>query len=160
MVSVVWTDFPHRKVERHCEAPAIITTALLIHSIRVELKMGPLACTSSLNLCLPRTGWHPSCEKSKYNRLCGRPSVAATGVDSLRWFWRKRVYPGGSVMTYRDNDRIRNPDDPWHREWGIGSIIASLVAIVIMAGILAYGATQATDMPTRSSTISQPITSG
>ena len=38
-------------------------------------------------------------------------------------------------MTYRDNDRIRNPDDPWHREWGIGSIIASLVAIVIMAGI-------------------------
>jgi hypothetical protein len=62
-------------------------------------------------------------------------------------------------MTYRDNDRIRNPDDPWHREWGIGSIIASLVAIVIMAGILAYGATQATDMPTRRSTISQPITS-
>ena len=63
-------------------------------------------------------------------------------------------------MTYRDNDRIKNPDDPWHREWGIGSIIASLVAIVIMAGILAYGATQATDMPTRSSTISQPTTSG
>ena len=63
-------------------------------------------------------------------------------------------------MTYRDNDRIRNPDDPWHREWGIGSIIASLVAIVIMAGILAYGATQATDMPTRSSTISQPTAQG
>jgi hypothetical protein len=75
-------------------------------------------------------------------------------------FGESAVYPGGSVMTYRDNDRIRNPDDPWHREWGIGSIIASLVAIMIMAGILAYGATQATDMPTRSSTISQPTTAG
>ena len=63
-------------------------------------------------------------------------------------------------MTYRDNDRIRNPDDPWHREWGIGSIIVSLVAIVVMAGILANGATQATDMPTRSSTTLQPSTSG
>ena len=30
----------------------------------------------------------------------------------------------------------------------------------IMAGILAYGATQATDMPTRSSTTLQPSTSG
>jgi hypothetical protein len=39
-------------------------------------------------------------------------------------------------MTYRDNDRIRNPDDPWHRQWGIGSIIVSLVAIVVMAGRL------------------------
>ena len=63
-------------------------------------------------------------------------------------------------MTYRDNGRIRNPDDPWHREWGIGSIIVSLVAIVVVAGILAYGATQATDMPTRSSTMSRPSTSG
>ena len=34
----------------------------------------------------------------------------------------------------------------------------SLVAIVVMAGILAYGATQATDMPMRCSTISQPGT--
>ena len=57
---------------------------------------------------------------------------------------------GGSVMTHQDNGRIRNPDDPWQREWGTGSMIAGIVAIVIMAGILAYGATRATDLPTGS----------
>jgi hypothetical protein len=59
-----------------------------------------------------------------------------------------------------DNDHIRNPNDPWQREWGAGSVIAATLAIVIMAGILAYGATRATDMPTRSTTISQPSTTG
>ena len=59
-----------------------------------------------------------------------------------------------------DNDRIRNPGDPCHREWGTGSVIATVVAILIMAGILAYGATRATDMPTRSTTMSQPSTAG
>jgi hypothetical protein len=59
-----------------------------------------------------------------------------------------------------DNDHIRNPNDPWQREWGAGSLIAATLAIVIMAGILAYGATRATDMPTRSTTISQPSTTG
>jgi len=44
-------------------------------------------------------------------------------------------------MTYQDNDCIRNPNDPWQREWGIRSVITSIIAIVIMAGILAYGAT-------------------
>jgi hypothetical protein len=64
-------------------------------------------------------------------------------------------------MTYRDHDRIRNPNDPWQREWGTGSIIASLVAIVIMAGILVYGASRATDMmTTHSSAMSQPSASG
>jgi hypothetical protein len=43
-------------------------------------------------------------------------------------------------MAYQENDRIRNPDDPWQREWGTGSVIASLVSIVIMVGIVAYGA--------------------
>ena len=59
-----------------------------------------------------------------------------------------------------DIDHIRNPNDPWQREWGAGSVIAATLAIVIMAGILAYGATRATDMPTRSTTISQPSTTG
>ena len=67
---------------------------------------------------------------------------------------------GGSVMTHQDNARIRNPDDPWQREWGTGSMVAGIVAIVIMAGILAYGATRATDLPTGVSTMAQPSTSG
>jgi hypothetical protein len=58
-------------------------------------------------------------------------------------------------MTYLDNDRIKNPNDPWQREWGAGSMVIGIVTIVIMAGILAYGATKATEMPTRSSTILQ-----
>jgi hypothetical protein len=41
-------------------------------------------------------------------------------------------------MTYQD-PVVRNPNDPWGREWGIGSVIATIVAIVIMAGIIAYG---------------------
>jgi hypothetical protein len=61
-------------------------------------------------------------------------------------------------MTYPDLDSIRNPDDPWNRQWGSGSVITSIVAIVIMVGIIAYGATNATTGP--SSTISQPSTTG
>ena len=38
------------------------------------------------------------------------------------------------------NIRIKNPDDPYNREWGTGSIITVIVAIVIMAGIIAYEA--------------------
>ena len=41
-------------------------------------------------------------------------------------------------MTYQD-PVVRNPDDPWGREWGTGSVIATLIAIMIMAGIIAYG---------------------
>jgi hypothetical protein len=41
-------------------------------------------------------------------------------------------------MTYQD-PVVRNPNDPWRREWGTGSVIATIVAIVIMAGIIAYG---------------------
>ncbi len=60
-----------------------------------------------------------------------------------------------------DNEpRIRNPDDPWQREWSTGSMIATTVAIVIMAGIIAYGASKATETPTRSTMISQPNTNG
>jgi hypothetical protein len=44
-------------------------------------------------------------------------------------------------MTYQTDYRISNPNDPWRREWGTG--IAALVSIVIMAGIVAYGAMQA-----------------
>jgi hypothetical protein len=46
-------------------------------------------------------------------------------------------------MTYQHDYRISNPNDPWQREWGTGSVIAALVSIVIMAGIVAYGAMQA-----------------
>ena len=38
-----------------------------------------------------------------------------------------------------DNGSVRNPNDPWHREWDTSSVIATIVAIVIMAGIIAYG---------------------
>jgi hypothetical protein len=39
-----------------------------------------------------------------------------------------------------DPDAIRNPDDPWNRQWGIGSAITGIVVIVILVGIIAYGA--------------------
>jgi hypothetical protein len=68
---------------------------------------------------------------------------------------------GGSAMTYQDNDCIKNPNDPWQREWGTGSAITSVVAIVIMAGILVYGATRITETGTNSTTIlQQPNTTG
>jgi hypothetical protein len=47
-----------------------------------------------------------------------------------------------SSMTYPDPDPIRNPDDPWNRQWGSGTVITGIVAIVILAGIIAYGATK------------------
>jgi hypothetical protein len=43
---------------------------------------------------------------------------------------------------------VRNPNDPWRREWGTGSVIATIVAIVIMAGIIAYGTITGTKMST------------
>jgi hypothetical protein len=45
-------------------------------------------------------------------------------------------------MTRRDPDNglVRNPNDPWLREWGAGGAFAAIVAVVIMAGISAYGA--------------------
>jgi hypothetical protein len=47
-------------------------------------------------------------------------------------------------MTYQDEDRIRNPNDPWQREWGTGTAITILVACMIMAGIIVYGTTNTT----------------
>ena len=49
-------------------------------------------------------------------------------------------------MRHRDPDdgSVRNPNDPWHREWGTSSVTATIVAIVIMAGIIAYGASTGT----------------
>jgi len=51
-------------------------------------------------------------------------------------------------MTHRgiDDGLVRNPNDPWRREWGTGSVIAIIVAIVIMAGIIAYGTSTGTKM--------------
>jgi hypothetical protein len=64
-------------------------------------------------------------------------------------------------MTHQDNDRIRNPNDPWRREWGTGSVIVSLIAIVVMTGILVYGATRVTETGTHSTTtLQQPSTTG
>ena len=60
---------------------------------------------------------------------------------------------GSTSMAYQD-DRITNPDDPYDREWGIGSALNVIVAILIMAGIVAYEAGTATDTRV-SSTISQ-----
>ena len=45
---------------------------------------------------------------------------------------------GRFAMTYQD-PTVRNPNDPWRREWSTGSVITTLVAIVIMAGIIACG---------------------
>jgi hypothetical protein len=50
-------------------------------------------------------------------------------------------------MTYQD-PVVRNPNDPWRREWGTGSVIVTIVAIVIMAGIIAYGTSTGTKMST------------
>ena len=41
-------------------------------------------------------------------------------------------------MTHQD-PVVSNPNDPWRREWGTGSVITTIIAIVIMAGIIAYG---------------------
>ena len=56
-------------------------------------------------------------------------------------------------MAYQD-DRITNSDDPYDREWGTGTAVTVIVAILIMAGIVAYEASTATDTRV-SSTISQ-----
>ena len=49
-------------------------------------------------------------------------------------------------MTHRgiDDGLVRNPNDPWRREWGTGSVIATIIAIVIMAGIIACGTSTGT----------------
>src|SRR6516165_5675907 len=61
-----------------------------------------------------------------------------------------------------DKVRIKNPDDPYNREWGTGSVITVIVAIVIMAGIIAFEATKTvTNTETgTSSSISQVTTTG
>ena len=60
---------------------------------------------------------------------------------------------GSTSMAYQD-DRITNPDDPYDREWGTGTAVTVIVAILIMASIVAYEASTATDTRV-SSTISQ-----
>jgi len=50
-------------------------------------------------------------------------------------------------MTHRD-PVVSNPNDPWRREWGTGSVIATIVAIMIMAGIIAYGTSTGIKMST------------
>jgi hypothetical protein len=62
-------------------------------------------------------------------------------------------------MAYQDDDRITNPDDPYDRQWGTGSVITVIVASVIMVGIIAYGATTNTETGT-SSGISHLTTTG
>ena len=68
-------------------------------------------------------------------------------VTTLRLF--SRVLCQEVTMTYRDpyNEPVRNPDDPWKREWGTGSMVAGIAAIVIMAGIIAYGANRTSTQP-------------
>jgi hypothetical protein len=59
------------------------------------------------------------------------------------------------AMTHRDPDNgsVTNPNDPYHREWGSGSVTATIVAIAIMVGIIAYGATTATKTPPNSAAL-------
>ena len=58
-------------------------------------------------------------------------------------------------MAYQD-DRITNPDDPYDREWGTGTAVTVIVAILIMSGIVAYEGTRTAITDTGvSSTISQ-----
>ena len=61
-------------------------------------------------------------------------------------------------MAYQD-DRIANPDDPYDREWGIGSALKVIVAILIMSGIVAYEGTRTAITDTGVSS-SQPTTTG
>jgi hypothetical protein len=58
-------------------------------------------------------------------------------------------------MTHRNpnNGSVTNPNDPCHREWGSGSVTATIVAIVIIVGIIAYGATTAIKMPPNSAAL-------
>jgi hypothetical protein len=63
-------------------------------------------------------------------------------------------------MTYQDEDRIRNPNDPWQREWGTGSMITVLLATAIMAGIIVYGATNINTATGPSSTVPHATTTG
>ena len=49
------------------------------------------------------------------------------------------------------NDRITNPDDPYNREWGTGTAVTVIVAILIMAGIVAYEASTTTETGVSSS---------
>jgi hypothetical protein len=63
-------------------------------------------------------------------------------------------------MTYQDEDRIRNPNDPWQREWGTGSIITVLFAVAIMAGIIVYGATNINTVTGPSSSAPHPTITG
>jgi hypothetical protein len=48
-------------------------------------------------------------------------------------------------MTHQD-PVVSNPNDPWRREWGTGSVITTIIAIVIMAGIIAYGTSRGSKM--------------
>jgi hypothetical protein len=57
-------------------------------------------------------------------------------------------------MAYQDDDRIRNPNDPWQREWNTGTAVTAIVAVLIMAVIVAYEASTTTETGV-SSSISQ-----
>ena len=87
----------------------------------------------------------------------GRSNRSLTACVSFRG--ERACLSRRSVMTYPDNDRVASPDDPSHRDghWQHGPV--SLLSSLSLAS-LAYGATQATDMPTLISTIWQPLAAG
>jgi hypothetical protein len=74
-----------------------------------------------------------------------RNRALTTGVRFLRTCQKVRDVRRFAMTP--DNELVTNPNDPCHREWGSGSVTAAIVAIVIMVGIIAYGATTATKMP-------------
>jgi len=66
-------------------------------------------------------------------------------------------------MTDTDDDiYITNPNDPYQREWGIGSIVTTMAVAVVIAGIVTYEASRtAIHIPTKpSSTVPQSTTAG
>jgi hypothetical protein len=73
--------------------------------------------------------------------------MAVDKRHSIFKFLRRYVRRLAMAHPHPDNWSVRNPDDPWHREWGIGSVIATIVAVVIMAGIIAYGASVGAKTP-------------
>jgi hypothetical protein len=94
-----------------------------------------------------------------YLRGFGLHQVVQLATRSFEGGMSKR---GSTSMAYQDNDRITNPDDSYDREWGAGSAVTVIVAVLIMVGIVAYGGTgAATNTDTGvSSSISQPTTTG
>src|SRR5262249_28850515 len=93
----------------------------------------------------PDLGWRP---RWRWKRLTRPRSRRATGVDNHVCQEVRHDAP-----RHPDNESVTNPNDPCHREWGSGGGHGTIDAIVIMVGIIAYGATTATKTPPNSTAL-------